>query len=182
MEQMVNATNSNAPEQTGAVQDGALSAQLSQLVEQVVERKLAALRREAEERVAQARGEGRAEADRLASMSGDERARYEAERNREREEQLERREAELNRRELRARAADMFLERGLPRELGEIVDCTDEQSCAAGVDALEKLFREAVQRSVDERLNRGQPLPRSHGGPQAGLTRRMRAAAGLAEE
>ena len=146
--------------------------EIAKLVEQAVERRLAGLRKEFEER---------AETERLASMSEPERLDYAAEAARQREEQLARREAELNRRELRAWAVDALQARGLPRELETLVNCADMESCAAGVDALEKVFREAVQRGVDERIRRGRSLPRSDGGAQGGMTRRMRMAAGLGE-
>ena len=151
--------------------------EIAKLVEQAVERRLAGLRKEFEERAAQVR----AETERLASMSEPERLDYAAEAARQREEQLARREAELNRRELRAWAVDALQARGLPRELETLVNCADMESCAAGVDALEKVFREAVQRGVDERIRRGRSLPRSDGGAQGGMTRRMRMAAGLGE-
>ena len=149
---------------------------IQKIVEQAVERAVEKLRREAEERVNQARGEGRIEGERLAGMSEDERRRYE---DGEREAELNRREAELAKRELRAQAVDELVARGLPGELGQLIDCTDAQSCAEGVDALERAFREAVQRGVDERIRRAHPLPRTDGGSQSIMIERMRSAAGL---
>lgn len=160
---------------------------LEQLVERLIEKRLSALRRENESRLAQAMDEGRAEGERLAGMSEDERRRYAQERDREREAELTRREEELKRRELRAHAADIFIERGLPKELAQFTECSDEADCERSVDALEKLFREGVQRAVEARMNEtriggsGHSLPRSADVSQSGIVRRMRAAAGLGE-
>ena len=69
-----------------------------------------------------------------------------------RREALDTRESDLRRRELTARAYDLLKDRGLPTALSTVLSFSDESALAAGVDALEKAFRAAVQAGVEERL------------------------------
>ncbi len=154
---------------------------VEEIVERLLRQRLAQFQILANGRVAQARSEGRAEAERLSGMSEDERRYREAEAARTREDELTRREEELNRRETHAWVVQELVQRGLPRELADAIDCSDAGRSAESVDALERIFRAAVQRSVDERLGRGHSLPRSSGDAPTSLTRRMRLAAGLSE-
>ena len=65
---------------------------------------------------------------------------------------LDTRESDLRRRELSARAHDLLKERGLPTALSTVLSFSDENALSAGVDALDKAFRAAVQSGVEERL------------------------------
>lgn len=109
--------------------------------------------RRVREAVEQARqtwaAEAAAEAERTAGMSGEERARYDLTR---REAALAERERLLTERELRAMALEKLAERGLPRELADALPYGDEAKCLAGLDAVERAFRAAVQAGIDERL------------------------------
>ena len=149
-------------------------------IDRIVAQRLARAQRDAEAQIARARSEGRAEAERLARMTEAERREHDERAVRERERALSSREAELTRRELRAEAVDMLALRGLPRELEQLLNYTDADACAQSVDALEKAFRSAVQKGVDERINRSRgPLPRAGGDARSAMLQRMRTAAGL---
>ena len=69
-----------------------------------------------------------------------------------RREALDTRESDLRRRELTARAHDLLKDRGLPTALSTVLAFSDESALAAGIDALDKAFRTAVQSGVEERL------------------------------
>ena len=169
-------------------QEGAAEAQAEQQangftqadVDRIVAQRLARAQREAEQQIARARSEGRAEAERRARMSEAERREHDDQAVREREEQLRSREAEITRRELRAEVVDALASRGLPRELEQLISCDDAEACAQSIDALERAFRSAVQNGVDERIRRSRnPLPKSGSGAQNSMLTRMRSAAGL---
>ena len=149
-------------------------------VERIVTERLARAQRDADKRIERARSEGRAEAERRARMTESERREMDDLAAREREEQLRSREAEITRRELRAGAVDALISRGLPRELEQLVNYADAEACSQSIDALEKVFRSAVQAGVDERIKRSRsPLPRTGSGEQNSMLTRMRSAAGL---
>ena len=95
------------------------------------------------------RAQAEAERQRLEGMSQEERAGYEASR---REAELAERERKVMERELRAMALEKLADRGLPRELADALPYASEAACLAGIDRLERVFRQAVQASVDERL------------------------------
>lgn len=103
-----------------------------------------------------------AETRRIAAMSTEERAGYEMSR---REAELAEREKKLLERELKAMAIEKLAQRGLPRELADALPYDSESACLNGIDKLERVFREAVQKSVDQRL-RGET-------PASGMVRSM---------
>ena len=149
-------------------------------VEHIVAQRLACVQAEVEQQLSQARSEGRAEAEQLAQMTELQRREHDAQEAREREERLMRRESELTRRELRAEAVDALASRGLPRELEQLLDYRSAAACTASIDLMEKVFRSAVQKGVDERISQSRAqLPRSGGDARAAMIGRMRAAAGL---
>lgn len=153
-------------------------------VDRIVNQRLARAQRDAERRVEQARNEARSEAERLAQMTGEQRLQHEREQAermaRERETSLAEREAEITRRELRIEATDTLISRGLPVDLAEILDFTNADACSASIDRVEKIFRNAVQASVDERLRKSSaPLNRNSADANAALLAQMRRAAGL---
>ena len=173
------------PASAGAAQAEAQSAKQSrgytqEDVDRIVTQRLAKAQRDAEQQIARARSEGRAEAERRARMTEAERREHDDQAAREREEQLRSREAELNRRELRAEALDALLSRGLPRELEQLLNYADADACSQSIDALERAFRAAVQAGVDERIKRSSnPLPKTGSSAQNSMLTRMRSAAGL---
>ena len=176
-------TEGNAPgQQTTPPRDEPRFTQAD--VDRAVAQRLARAQRDAEQRINAARDEGRSEAERLAQMTEAQRIKHERERAenaaRERETRLSEREADITRRELRAEAIDTLTSRGLPRELEQLLNYQNADACSASIDAIERVFRAAVQKGVDERINQSRnPLPRSGGDAQAALMERLRKAAGL---
>lgn len=118
--------------------------------------RLSRYKRDEAKRIETARNEGRSEAEKLAKMTEDQRLEHERQRAeqaaKDREAAIAAREAEITRRELRAAAIDTLAQKGLPRGLEAILTYTDADSCNASIDAVEKVFREAVQEGVNERL------------------------------
>lgn len=125
-------------------------------VNRIVADRLARERRNMQQQLADARAAGRTEAERLAQMSAEERARHEQEQAQQaaqqREQQLAQREADITRRELRAQAIDTMANRGLPKGLADMLDYSSADACNASIATVEKVFRDAVQQGVNERL------------------------------
>ena len=105
----------------------------------------------------------RAEAEKLAGMNAEERARHESA---QREQALAAREEALVRRELRAEALEALGQRGLPGALAEALDYRDAERVQASLDGVEAAFRKAVQLGVEERLRGVQP-PAGKSAPDA---------------
>lgn len=139
-------------------------------IDRIIAREQAKWRRQQERAVETAR----TEAQRLAGMNAEERARTEREA---REAELSRREAEITRRELHAQALDTLAGRGLPAELADVLNLSDAQSCEASIRKVESAFRASVQKGVEERL-RGS-APKAPDAQSAAVTDKIRAAMGL---
>lgn len=125
---------------------------IMQPAEQTAPADAADIDRRIQEAIDKARAEwerAQAETRRIAAMSTEERAGYELSR---REAELAEREKKLNERELKAMAIEKLAQRGLPRELADALPYDSESACLNGIDRLERVFREAVQKSVDQRL------------------------------
>lgn len=91
----------------------------------------------------------RTEAEKLAKMSAEDKARHAQET---REKALADKEAAVTRRELRAQALEALAEKGLPKELAGLLVYTDADACGASLASVEGVFREAVQAAVVERM------------------------------
>ena len=125
---------------------------IMQPAEQTAPADAADIDRRIQEAIEKARAEwerAQAETRRIAAMTTEERAGYELSR---REAELAEREKKLNERELKAMAIEKLAQRGLPRELADALPYDSEAACLNGIDRLERVFREAVQKSVDQRL------------------------------
>jgi len=120
-------------------------------VTRIINQTIAKERAKAEKAVESAK----TEAQKLATMTAEEKAAHEQ---KEREEKLSAREAEINKRELRATALQTLAEKKLPAELVDVIDLADADKCSASIASVEKVFRAAVQKGVDERL-KGNPPP-----------------------
>lgn len=118
-------------------------------VEEQIDRKVREAVEQARAEWAEETAQAVADTERVASMSEEERARYNLAR---REAALQERERALVERELRAMALEKLAQRGLPRELADALDYTDQAKCLAALDKVERAFRTAVQAGVDERL------------------------------
>lgn len=103
------------------------------------------------------------EAAKLAKMKVDEKAEYERQK---REKELTDREAAITKRELHAEAVTQLTEKGLPASLADILDCTSADACKKSMEAVEKAFNEAVEKSVNDKL-KGKP-PKAGGSNSAG--------------
>ena len=114
------------------------------------------------------------EAQKLARMNAEQKARYEQE---QAEARLAKREAEITKRELKAAAKDTLLEKGLPAELADTLLYTDADACSASIDAVSKAFEQAVTKAVNDRLR--QEPPKDGNVNQSSLSAAIRAAAGL---
>lgn len=125
-------------------------------VDRMIADRLSRERRQHQQDIENARTEARTEAEELARMTAEQRAQREQERAQreaqQREAQLAQREAEITRRELRAQAIDTLISRELPHELESILDYGSADACNASIDTVERVFRAAVQKAVDERL------------------------------
>lgn len=115
----------------------------------ILDKRLARERKDTEARIKAAA----TEAEKLARMNAEERARHDAEA---RDGELRAREAELTKRELRAEAINTLAEKGIPRELADILPYTDADTTNAALTAVEKAFRAAVEKGVTDRL-KGEP-------------------------
>lgn len=96
----------------------------------------------------------RTEAERLARMTAEQKAEHER---RLAEEELDRRLADITRRELKIEAHKVLTDKGLPAELLEIVPCSSAEACEAGIEAIERAFRAAVGKGVNERFKANPP-------------------------
>lgn len=97
--------------------------------------------------------EAKTEAEKLAKMNADQKLEYEKQK---REDELSKREGEITRRELRATALESLVEKGLPKNLADILNYTDADSTNKSIETVEKAFRDAVEAGVNERL-KGEP-------------------------
>lgn len=123
----------------------------------IISRRFAKLQQDSEKKIADAV----TEAQKLAKMNAEERAEHERQKL---EETMNRREAEITRRELRAQALETMAERGMPKELADILPYTDAQTTSDAINAVERVFRAAVEKAVTDKL-RGN-APKTNAGPQ----------------
>lgn len=116
------------------------------------------------------------EAEKLAKMTKEEKARY---LQKKKEKELTDREAAVTRKELMAEAKNTLAEKKLPVELAEVLNYTDAEACKSSIAAVEKAFQKAVETAVDERLKGGEPPRRA---PEGNLpTKEQYAKMGYAE-
>lgn len=77
---------------------------------------------------------------------------------------LNKREEELNRREMQIRAKELLSERGLPKNLADVLRYSDEESLKAAIDVIEHTrgFKESSENNEQKRTERKiieNPLP-----------------------
>ncbi len=94
------------------------------------------------------------EAERLATLSAEEKA--EAKR-KQHEEALLAREQGITKRELRAEALQQLAEKGLPKELADVLPYVDADATKAAIESVEKVFRAAVDAAVKDQLRANPP-------------------------
>lgn len=100
------------------------------------------------------------EAEKMAAMNEKQKADYERDKQLK---ALEQREREITTRELKATAYETLAEKGLPKELADILNYTDADQCKASIDAVEKAFQMSVEKTVNEKLRGNNHPPKSGG-------------------
>ncbi|WP_243129525.1 DUF4355 domain-containing protein [Clostridium sp. HBUAS56017] len=103
------------------------------------------------------------EAEKLAKMNAEQKAKYAEEK---RIAELEKRERDITTRELKAQAYETLAEKGLPKELVEILNYESADTCNKSIESVEKAFQSAVEKAVNEKL-KGGDIPK---GGQGGST------------
>lgn len=102
--------------------------------------------------------EKQSEAQKLAKMSKEERSEYETQK---KEKELADREAELSKRELMSTAKETLIDKGLPVELAVALDYKDADACNKSINAIGKVFEDAVQKAVENRIKGGKPMKKA---------------------
>lgn len=105
--------------------------------------------------------DAKTEAQKLAKMNADEKAKYAEEK---RAADLEKREKDITTRELKAQAYETLAEKALPKELIDILNYESADTCNKSIEAVEKAFQSAVEKVVNEKLRGGNPPKGSQGG------------------
>lgn len=103
--------------------------------------------------------EAQTEAEKVAKMNSEQKAKYEEEK---RLADLEKRERDITTRELKATAHEILAEKGIPKELVSILNYENAESCNKSIEVVEKAFQSAVEKAVNEKL-RGKQTPNKGG-------------------
>lgn len=114
------------------------------------------------------------EAEKLAKMTKDEKAQYMQQK---KEKELADREAAITKGELKAEAKNTLAEKKLPVSLADLLVYTDADSCNKSIATIEKVFQEAVEAAVQEKLKGGDPqkkAPESNKDLEAQIEKIMR--------
>ena len=98
--------------------------------------------------------EEKTEAEKLAKMKADEKLKYQQEK---REKELADRERELTTRELKAQTYETLAEKGIPKELVDVLNYESAETCNASIESVSKAFQTAVEKAVNEKLRGGNP-------------------------
>lgn len=104
--------------------------------------------------------DAKTEAEKLAKMNADEKAKFEEQK---RIAELEKREKEITTRELKAQAYETLASKNLPKELIDTLVFTDAEQCNKSIEAVEKAFQAAVEKAVNEKL-KGKETPKGGSG------------------
>ena len=107
--------------------------------------------------------DAKTEAAKLAKMNAEEKAKYEQEK---RLADLDKREQEITTRELKAEALINLGEKGLPKELADVLNYKDADSCKASIESVATAFKSAVEKAVNDKL-RGTEIPKSNSSSNA---------------
>ena len=95
------------------------------------------------------------EAEKLAKMNADQKAAYETQK---KIDELTGREKNITTRELKAQAYETLAEKGLPKDLVEILNYESADTCNKSIESVSKAFQSAVEKAVNEKL-RGSGAP-----------------------
>lgn len=103
------------------------------------------------------------EAEKLAKMNAEQKAKYAEEK---RIAELEKREKDITTRELKAQAYETLAEKNLPKELIGTLNFESAETCNASIEAVEKAFQNAVAKAVNDKL-RGSEIPKGGQGSES---------------
>ena len=94
------------------------------------------------------------EAQKLASMTEDEKRAYQDQK---KEKELADREAAITKRELAAEAKNTLADKGLPASFADLLDYSNADTVKKGIETLEKEWAPALEASVNDKLKGGRP-------------------------
>ncbi|MDU7782794.1 MAG: DUF4355 domain-containing protein [Bacillota bacterium] len=103
------------------------------------------------------------EAEKLAKMNAEQKAKYAEEK---RIAELEKREKDITTRELKAQAYETLAEKNLPKELIGTLNFESAETCNSSIEAVEKAFQSAVEKAVNNKL-RGSEIPKGGQGSES---------------
>ena len=124
--------------------------ELDHIVQERVKRAVAKAQKDAEDKIKQAQSEG----ERLAKLTKDERAKEEEAK---RLADLEAREKAIAVKELRIGTQSLLADEGLPIEFLDVVMADTAESVKENIASIRKVFDEAVEKRVNERLTQDKP-------------------------
>ena len=124
--------------------------ELDHIVQERVKRAVAKAQKDAEDKIKQAQSEG----ERLAKLTKDERAKEEEAK---RLADLEAREKAIAVKELRIETQSLLSDEGLPIEFLDVVMADTAESVKENIASIRKVFDEAVEKRVNERLTQDKP-------------------------
>lgn len=124
--------------------------ELDHIVQERVKRAVAKAQKDAEDKIKQAQSEG----ERLAKLTKDERAKEEEAK---RLADLEAREKAIAVKELRIETQSLLADEGLPIEFLDVVMADTAESVKDNIASVRKVFDEAVEKRVNERLTQDKP-------------------------
>ena len=124
--------------------------ELNHIVQERVQHAVAKAQKDAEDKIKQAQSEG----ERLAKLTKDERAKEEEAK---RLADLEAREKAIAVKELRIETQSLLSDEGLPIEFLDVVMADTAESVKDNIASIRKVFDEAVEKRVNERLTQDKP-------------------------
>lgn len=156
----VSAPENNADQQNNVDQqkEETKSEQSSSFSQQDIDKAVDKAVKEAREQWDAQQKEKQSEAQKLAKMSKEERSEYETQK---KEKELADREAELSKRELMSTAKETLIDKGLPVELAVALDYKDADACNKSINSIGKVFEDAVQKAVENRIKGGKPMKKA---------------------
>ena len=137
-------------------------------IDKIVEKRIARERSKIDAEVEKRLQEKESEAKRLAKMTDEERKDEERTK---RERELEERERKIAIAEMRAEAEKQLREKSIPQELAQFIVDADAEITKTNLETMERVFNEALEKSVEERLRGKTPAKPTDnkGGAKAGV-------------
>ena len=98
------------------------------------------------------------ESEKISKMTAEQKAEHEKQK---KEKEYADREKNITARELKMTAKEILAEKGLPLSLAQALDYTDTEKCTASIEVVEKVFREAVDKAVSDRIKSSAIIPKT---------------------